>query len=56
MSHDFKGLGSRSALVIHFFFYMQVFFKQPQAQIADDLSTLLSTLSVGLKVDWVGQP
>ena len=30
---------------IHFFFYKQVFYKQPQAQIAENLSTLLSTLS-----------
>ena len=28
-----------------FFFYKQVFYKQPQAQIAKNLSTLLSTLS-----------
>ena len=30
---------------IHFFFYKQLVYKQPQAQIAKNLSTLLSTLS-----------
>ena len=31
--------------VYYIFFYKQLFYKQPQAQIAKNLSTLLSTLS-----------
>ena len=35
----------RGDILHFFFFYKQVFHKQPQAQIAENLSTLLSTLS-----------